>query len=213
MTFLWYQFQAGGWAMWLILGWLLSSVAIIAERVVYLFSAYQDPRIFEATLCKLILAGDWARAHRVAKLANSPLGNITLAGLTRLHRGSHGFQEGMDEAALAEVPLISKRVGYLALFANLAMLSGLLGTIVGLIKAFAAVGVESVDASQKARLLAEGISEAMNCTAFGLLTAIVALVGYAGLTAWAQEIEADLHKATVEIHNAVVSILNGMTRR
>lgn len=207
MTSLWYQFQAGGWAMWLILGWLLATMAIIVERIVYLFSAYQDPRIFEATLCKLILAGDWARAQRVAKLATSPLGNITHAGLLRLHRGARGFQEGMDEAALAEVPRISQRVGYLALFANLAMLSGLLGTIVGLIKAFAAVGGESVDASQKARLLAEGISEAMNCTAFGLLTAITALVGHACLTAWVQEIESDLHKSTVEIYNAVVSRL------
>ena len=43
------------------------------------------------------------------------------------------------------------------------------GTLLGLIKAFGAVGGESIDPSQKARILAEGISEAMNCTAFGLL--------------------------------------------
>jgi biopolymer transport protein ExbB/TolQ len=46
---------------------------------------------------------------------------------------------------------------------------GSLGTLVGLVKAFGATGGESVDPSQKARILAEGISEAMNCTAAGLL--------------------------------------------
>jgi biopolymer transport protein ExbB/TolQ len=45
------------------------------------------------------------------------------------------------------------------------MTSGAIGVLVGLIKAFGAVGGESVDPSQKARILAEGISEAMNCTA------------------------------------------------
>ncbi len=51
---------------------------------------------------------------------------------------------------------------------------GLCGTVVGLIKAFGAVGGESVDPSQKARILAEGISEAMNCTAAGLFVALMA---------------------------------------
>ena len=46
------------------------------------------------------------------------------------------------------------------------------GTLIGLVKAFGAVGGESVDPSQKARMLAEGISEAMNCTAFGFLVGV-----------------------------------------
>jgi biopolymer transport protein ExbB/TolQ len=95
-------------------------------------------------------------------------------------------------------------VEYLALYANLAMLCGLFGTIVGLIKSFGSVGAESVDPSQKARILADGISEAMNCTAFGLLTAIVAVVGYAILGNWAQRIEDNIHAATVKISNAVL---------
>ncbi len=43
------------------------------------------------------------------------------------------------------------------------------GTLIGVVKAFGAVGGESVDPSQKARILAEGISEAMNCMALGVL--------------------------------------------
>lgn len=56
------------------------------------------------------------------------------------------------------------------------------GTLVGMIKAFGAVGGESVDPSQKARILAEGISEAMNCVAFGLFLWIPSVIVAFALT-------------------------------
>jgi len=54
---------------------------------------------------------------------------------------------------------------------------GLCGTTVGVIKAFGAVGGESIDPSQKARILAEGISEAMNLTALGALLPLPVSIG------------------------------------
>lgn len=54
--------------------------------------------------------------------------------------------------------------------------AGALGTMIGIIKAIGAVGGESIDPSQKARILAEGISEAMNCTAFGVLVWVPSVV-------------------------------------
>src|SRR5690606_19231482 len=111
----------------------------------------------------------------------------------------------MDEAALVEMPKISKLTGFLALFANLAMLCGLFGTIIGLIKAFGAVGGERVDPSQKARILAEGISEAMNCTAVGLLAGIVAVMGFAVLNGKTQGMEDDINEASVRVLNLVVA--------
>jgi hypothetical protein len=56
------------------------------------------------------------------------------------------------------------------------LVGGLLGTGIGLVKALGAVGGESIDPSQKARIPAEGISEAMNCSATGLLATIAALI-------------------------------------
>ena len=100
---------------------------------------------------------------------------------------------------------IAKRTGYLALLANLAMLTGLLGTVSGLITSFGAVSGESVDPSQKARILAEGISEAMNCTAFGLIVALIALIGYAVLNGKTQQIEDDINEASVQVLNLVVT--------
>jgi hypothetical protein len=62
-----------------------------------------------------------------------------------------------------------------------AVLGGL-GTIIGLVKMSGAVGGESVDPSQKARILAEGISEAMNCTALSVLVWIPSAVTLAIVT-------------------------------
>ena len=85
------------------------------------------------------------------------------------------------------------------------MLSGLLGTVSGLITSFGAVSGESVDPSQKARILAEGISEAMNCTAFGLIVAIIGLVGFAVLNGKTQTLEDDINEASVQVLNLVVT--------
>src|SRR5262249_61049016 len=100
---------------------------------------------------------------------------------------------------------IAARPGSLALLSNLARLSGLLGTTTGLIKSFGAVGGESVDPSQKARILAEGISEAMNCTAFGLMVAIIGLIGYAVLNGKTQQLEDDINESAVQVLNLVVA--------
>jgi biopolymer transport protein ExbB/TolQ len=109
----------------------------------------------------------------------------------------------MDEAALRELPKIEARTPYLALLANLAMLSGLLGTVIGLIIAFGAVA--NADASTRAAALAAGISEAMNCTAFGLMAAIVALMGFASLNGKTQSLLDDINGATVQVMNLVVN--------
>ena len=201
----WKHYQEGGWAMWLILFWLVCSIAVIVERVIYLYGASIKKDVFLATMQKCILAGDVQKAVKMCSAANAPMARIVQAGLVKVNRPDAEVQAAMDEKALEEMPKINKRTGFLALFANLAMLCGLFGTIVGLIKAFGAVGGESVDPSQKARILAEGISEAMNCTAFGLLAAIVALMGFAYLNGKTQGMEDDINEASVRVLNLVVA--------
>ena len=191
--------------MWLILFWLVCAIAVIAERAAYLWGASINKEVFLATMQKCILAGDVAKAVKMCSAANAPLARIVQAGLVKVNRPDEEGQAAMDEAALIEMPKINKRTGFLALFANLAMLCGLFGTIVGLIKAFGAVGGESVDPSQKARILAEGISEAMNCTAFGLISAITALMGFAVLNGKTQSLEDDINEASVRVLNLVVA--------
>jgi biopolymer transport protein ExbB len=202
---MWHHFQAGGWAMWIILFWLICAIATIAERAVYLFGSSINKDVFLATMQKCILAGDIAKAVKMCSAANAPLARIVQAGLVKVNRPDEEVQAAMDEAALRELPKISARTSYLALLANLAMLNGLLGTVSGLIKSFGAVSGASVDPSQKATILANGISEAMNCTAFGLGVAIVGLIGFAVLNGKTQTLEDDINEASVQVLNLVVT--------
>lgn len=205
MSDAWHHYQEGGWAMHLITFWLVCGVAVIIERTVFLFGQSVNKDLFLATMQKCILAGDVAKAVKMCSAANAPLARIVQAGLVKVNRSDEEVQAAMDEAALIEMPKINKRTGFLALFANLAMLCGLFGTIVGLIRAFGSVAGEGIDPSQKARILAEGISEAMNCTAWGLLSAITCLMGFAFLNGKTQTVEDDINEATVRVLNLVVA--------
>ncbi|MGF1465045.1 MAG: MotA/TolQ/ExbB proton channel family protein [Sandaracinaceae bacterium] len=198
-----HHFEEGGWGMYPILFWQIIAIGIIIERAIYLYRSSINKDVFLATMQKCILAGDVARAIKLCSAANAPLARIVKAGLMKVNRPDAEVQAAMDEAALRELPKIETRTSYLALLANLAMLSGLLGTVTGLIAAFGAVA--NADAASRATMLARGISEAMNCTAFGLLAAIIALLGFAVLNGKTQSLLDDINGATVQVMNLVVN--------
>ncbi len=203
MSSLAHHYEEGGWAMHIILFWLILSIGVIVERSVYLYKSSINADVFLATMQKCILAGDIGRAIKLCSAANAPLARIVKAGLMKVNRPDSEVQAAMDEAALRELPRIEHRTPFLGLFANLAMLSGLFGTVVGLITAFAAVA--GADSASKATMLAKGISEAMNCTAFGLISAIIALIGFAILNGKTQGLLDDINAATVQVMNLVVN--------
>lgn len=203
MSSLAHHFQEGGWGMYPILFWQVLAIGIIIERAMYLYKASINREVFLATMQKCILAGDIGRAIKLCSAANAPLARIVKAGLMKVNRPDHEVQAAMDEAALVELPKIEHRTPLLALFANLAMLSGLLGTVGGLIVSFGAVA--NADASSKATMLAKGISEAMNCTFFGLCAAIIALIGFAAHNNKTQKLLDDINAATVQVVNLVVN--------
>jgi biopolymer transport protein ExbB/TolQ len=191
-------------AMWLILFWLVLTVGLIIERSVALYQASINKEVFLATMQKCILAGDIGRAIKLCSAANAPLARIVKAGLMKVNRPDAEVQAAMDEAALRELPKVEARTGYLALLANLAMLTGLAGTVWGLIMAFGAVGA-GVPPAERAQLLAGGIALAMNCTLFGLIGAIVALLGFSLLNGKTQKLIDDINGATVQVMNLVVN--------
>jgi len=201
------HFREGGWGMWPIVFWFVCVIAITIERGMYLFRSSINKDAFLGNIQKCILAGDVGRAIKLCSSANAPLARIVKSGLMKVNRPDEEVQAAMDEAALKELPKIEHRTAYLGLLSNLAMLSGLLGTITGLIAAFGAVGGHgggpSIDPGRKAELLAAGISEAMNCTAFGLIVAILGLIAFALLNGKTQSVVDDIHEATVQVLNLV----------
>ena len=203
------HFKEGGWGMWPITLWGVFVIAISIERAMYLFKSSINKDAFLANIQKCILAGDVGRAIKLCSTAQAPLARIVKAGLMKVNRPDAEVQAAMDESALRELPKIEHRTSYLALLSNLAMLSGLLGTITGLIAAFGAVGGRgdgpAIDPARKAELLAGGISEAMNCTAYGLMVAILGLTAFALLNGKTQGLVDDINESTVQVLNLVVN--------
>jgi biopolymer transport protein ExbB/TolQ len=113
--------------------------------------------------------------------------------------GREEIQARMDEILLHENQNINQRLGYLAVAANVGTLLGLLGTIVGLINSFASVA--SLGAVEKSKVLTQGISLAMNTTAYGLIVAIPSLVMYAVLSTRATTLTEDLNQASLKAYN------------
>ena len=199
MNFIVEMFKGGGLMMIPIVAIFLITVGITLDRAMYLSKAKIDVDKLMSLLKSQIVAGNVRGAINTCEATPAPVTKIIAAGLRRAGGSEHDVQQGMDEEALKELPKIEKRTGYLAMLGNLATLAGLLGTITGLIKSFA--GVAGVDPSLKATMLAAGISEAMNCTFFGLLTGIIGLGTYAWLNGKTQSILDGINQGTVETLN------------
>ena len=170
-------FQSGGPFMFAILGVLVITIAIIIERFIYISVKNRiDTTAFVNKLIELVQKGAVNSAIELCSMSQAALPQITRAGLEEFGKGPSEIQNALELAAMSEIPKLEKRTQYLSMAANVATLLGLLGTIFGLIESFEAVA--NAEASQKATLLSQGISIAMNTTAFGLMAAIPALIGY-----------------------------------
>lgn len=200
------HFREGGFFMWPILLISLAGTAIVLERLLFIRKASAIRKEeFLKQLNQLVLKGDLERCISFCAQTQTPLTRITRAGLMAIasRKSTDEVQTAMDAVALREIPRIEQRTALLAMFSNMATLLGLLGTIVGMIGAFGAVS--KVAASEKATMLAANISEAMNCTAFGLLVAIPLLGAYGWLQTQGQALVDDVHEAAVATLNFILS--------
>jgi len=197
-------FKEGGWGMWPILILCIITIYLTIERAMFLAKSKINVEQLMSMVKSQIVAGNLRGAISTCDALPVGLTKILSAGLRKAEQGGdeHQIQQAMDEEALRELPKIEKRTGYLAMLGNLATLAGLLGTITGLIKSFASVA--GVDPSMKATMLSKGISEAMNCTAFGLGTGILGLAAFAVLNGKTQHILDGVNQSSVEALNLVV---------
>lgn len=197
-------FDKGGANMFIILATLIALLGVLVERIIVLyFQSNVDKEGFTKVLQKNLLAGDLQGALKLCSISKFPLARILQAGLMKAKESDEAVQAALDEAALREIPRIEKRIGYLAMIGNVAVLMGLLGTILGLIRSFGAVA--EADASSKATELAKGISEAMYNTAFGLSVAITSIIAYAFLQSKAQSLVDDINETTVTVMNLITA--------
>ncbi|HRK02083.1 MAG TPA: MotA/TolQ/ExbB proton channel family protein [Oligoflexia bacterium] len=183
------------------------AAALIAERTSKLFFQYSiDSKLFMSQIEGLLQKGNLQGALDLcAANEQKLLPRVVKAALLKASRNQEEIKTSLEVAVIDANSLLSARIGYLAMIANVATLLGLLGTIAGLIQSFKAVA--SADAATKQSLLAEGISVSMNATGLGLVVAIPAMIAFSLLSGRSNKILDEIEKGAGRtlslLHNRV----------
>jgi biopolymer transport protein ExbB len=196
-------FDNGGAFMYPIVLLLALGVGISVERYITLTLAARRNRQTWEKLEELIRKGEFEKARDLSSKDNSAIAQLFASALARQGavRRREDVDRAMEETLMSIIPRLEKRTHYLATFANMATLAGLLGTIIGLIHAFTAVS--NADPADKAELLSASISIGMNCTAFGLMVAIPLVLVHSLLQTKTTELIDSLEMVSVKIVNTI----------
>ncbi len=197
----------GGAFMWLILGVLAFASAVILERLWFYHVTCRplstDP---VGSSLEALDTGEPEKVLAELETRPSPLNHLLSVAIDR-YRGGFSFEEirqAVEESAVTQFPRLGRRIGYLAMAANVSTLAGLLGTIFGLQRSFSSLAL--VAGAEKATLLASGISQAMNTTAFGLIVAIPCMIAHARFSS-------TQNRLTEELDNGTLRFLNQLETR
>ncbi len=185
------------------------ALAIAIERIYYIvIRSNVSADKFMAEVRKLVAGGNMERAIQLCEQGKQKaLPFVVLRGLKRANEREtldfRAIQNAVDEGTLEVIPKLKERTNYLSMLANVATLTGLMGTIYGLIIAFNAVSSEGIPESEKSRYLANGIATAMNTTIFGLMVAIPTLIVYTYLVNRTSKIIDELDEHLVKLINLI----------
>lgn len=193
--------EHGGWVMWVLLGmsvigatFCLYFLATLRERAV-------APRRLRRDLPSYLLQADTTEARRLCEDTPSPLSAVMIATLDAVRSAPCASAELISKVAESEgarqSDLIQGQTQWLLEIATIAPMVGLLGTVMGMLSAFGAVASDL--AAAKPTLLAEGVSQAIITTIFGLFVAIPAMMMYAFFRRRAAKLVATLESACAEL--------------
>ena len=208
-TFLVKFFREGGVFLYPLALVFAVGVAIAIERFIYLTKETIGNRGLWDDLIPHLQSGNFkATVARISE-SNASIGTVLKYGMARVSsaRRRDDIEKAMEEGMLEIIPRLEKRTHYLATLANIGMLMGLLGTVIGLISAFGAVAM--ANPAEKASLLAASISVAMNNTASGLIVAITLLLSSMFLETKTTRLIDSLEIAAVKFLNAVTERSGG----
>lgn len=196
-------FQEGGLFMYPIVLVFAVGLAIALERWIFLTRATVKNKALWSKVTPFLRSGNFSGAIQATKKSKALIAQIMMYGFNRARsaRRREDVEAVMEESLMEVLPRLEKRTHYLATFANMATLLGLLGTIIGLIDAFTAVA--NANPAEKADLLSASISVAMNTTAFGLMVAIPLSLVHSVLQTKTTEIVDSLEMASVKFLNTI----------
>lgn len=205
-----FKIGAPGWFfMWLLLLAAVFMIALSIERIYFIaIRANVNASKFMSDIRQLLVSGKFKDAMGLAASAkDKALPYVVHTCLSRIgSKGQVDFrtaQNAVDEGTLETIPKLQERTSYLAMIGNVATLLGLMGTIYGLILAFNSVSAPGIDAAEKSRLLAAGISTAMNTTLVGLFVAVPAILAYNYVHSRTMRIIDEIDEHSVKLINLI----------
>jgi biopolymer transport protein ExbB len=188
-----HNFKAGGPIMWPILVVSIVALAVVLERIFWWLGRWmrRDPKRIEKVFTA-IEVGDLAEASRLSRESRDPVLRMLWNGLNHQHASLQG---ALQVAAGIEIKRAGRFLVVMDTLVTLAPLLGLLGTIVGLMKAFGSLGNEELAVVT----VTGGIAEALIATAAGLGIAIFALIPFNFFTSRVSNLEFELQTAATNL--------------
>jgi biopolymer transport protein ExbB len=204
---MWPKFLAdGGPMIWLIV--LCSAVAavVFVERLLHYHREQINSTEFLNGVRNVLRRDNVVEAISICEATPGPVARLVKVAILNRDRGREGVREALEEAGLAEVPLLEQRLNVLATVAQITPLMGLLGSVLGFINLFSAL--EATGTLAHVEALARGVWQALICTAAGLAVAIPCYTAYNYLVSRVQTIVLDMEKAATEIVHLVTEVPN-----
>lgn len=164
-----------GWVMWLLVALSIVAVAIALERAYVFFSRRDDTRTLREDLQRFLGKGDVTGARARMQQSKSFEAEIVGSALGVVEQGAHAVEQRLEGEKVVARAAMERNLAFLGTVGNNAPFVGLLGTVIGIIRAFAALDQENLDAT--GTVIAE-VGEALVATAIGLLVALPAVVFY-----------------------------------
>jgi biopolymer transport protein ExbB/TolQ len=193
-------FQKGGPFFIVNTFFLAVVIALIVERTIYFLGrGHINASAFLEQIKRLLAANNIDRAKKLCDATSAPIARVAKAGLSKIHRGEAAVAQAMEETMVDVTPEVKVRIAALWSMANIVTLTGLLGTVTGLIRTFDAIA--DANPAERQKQLSHGIAEAMYNTAMGLGIALVCMVGHLLLSTASKKVVSDLESFSLKLEN------------
>ena len=167
-------FINGGAFMWPILAILIIGLAFVGERLYHLMRALNTKFDFAQSLSDQIENSGFDEAKKTCEGAVGPVANLCYNALEVADKGPDVVEKTLDQTAGIEMASLEKNMTWISLCIATAPMLGFLGTIAGMIVAFADIAAAE---NISPKIVANGIGQALYTTAFGLVVAVIIQFG------------------------------------
>lgn len=169
-------FSMGGFTMYILLACSIVSIGVILERIrTYYIKSRLDRKAFMARIKACVDVFDFEKAMKECDRQDSPIAGVVLAGLKNYKHEEKVYSSAMEREIMVETVILERYTSVVGTIGNIAVYIGLFGTVIGIVSSFHNI---SKIGSGGISVVIGGVSEALICTASGLLVAIPAVIFY-----------------------------------